>query len=181
MPISFTILLSIVLVTAAVSDARTGKIPNVLNGLALMSGLILWSFHEGWPGLFFSLKGMGIGFALLLFPYALGLIGAGDVKLMSAIGSFLGSQGIINAFLFSSICGGAYAVGLIAWRPRDFYRLLCQHILTFRLRLATGRWIPDGPDAVRIHLYYGIPIAVGTLILLLMELLRKGSAIGFLF
>lgn len=127
------------LIIAAVNDYRTQKIPNLLNGVALLTALILWSCIEGWSGFVFSFKGFWVGFATLIIPYALVAMGGGDVKLMGVVGAFLGSRGVLNAFLLTSLCGGIYAAGLIVVHPRQFWEIVQRHWLTLRLLVATKK------------------------------------------
>ena len=53
--------------------------------------------------------------ALLIVFYLMGMMGAGDVKLMGAVGSILGPAGVFKAFLFTAIVGGIYAVIVLAY------------------------------------------------------------------
>ncbi len=57
-----------------------------------------------------STGGLFLGVAFLLPVYLIGGMGAGDVKLMGAVGSILGPQGVFIAFLYSAIAGGLYAL-----------------------------------------------------------------------
>jgi len=164
------IMFVIILITAAVVDYRTQKIPNILNGVALLAALITWTLLEGWSGFLFSFKGFWVGLSTLIIPYALGAMGGGDVKLMGVVGAFLGIQGVLNAFVLTSLCGGLYAVGLIVVHPRQFWKSMQRYWLTFKLLVATKKFTPDKPVATAPRLYYGIAIAVGTLSYLLLDL-----------
>ncbi|MEX2176481.1 MAG: A24 family peptidase [Pirellulaceae bacterium] len=84
--------------TAAVIDYRTRKIPNWLNVAACLLGLAYNGFAPGGIGLGLALLGLAIGFALLLLPWMLGGGGAGDVKLLAALGAWLGPLMILVAF-----------------------------------------------------------------------------------
>src|SRR5258708_213689 len=87
------LLLAIVL-GAAVYDVRYRRIPNWLTVAGVLAGLLLNSFLYqgtspavfGFPGLFFALKGLFVAFGVYVFLYALRAMGAGDVKLMAAVG-----------------------------------------------------------------------------------------------
>lgn len=163
-------ILVFVLIIAAVTDYKTRKIPNLLNGVALLAALITWTILEGWSGFLFSFKGFWVGFATLIIPYALGAMGGGDVKFMGVVGAFLGIQGVLNAFVWTSLCGGLYAVGLIVVHPRQFWESVQRHWLTLKLLVATKKFMPDKPVATAPRLYYGIAIAAGTLSYLLLDL-----------
>ncbi len=54
---------------------------------------------------------------LVFFPFfALGAMGAGDVKLMAALGVWIGWQPVLQVALFGAVAGGVLAVGVALWR-----------------------------------------------------------------
>lgn len=115
--------LAAVVVTAGVYDILYRRIPNwlVLIGLGLGFGLNV--FLHGAAGLAQSGKGLGLAF-LIYFPmYLLGGMGAGDVKLMGAIGSMVGPGNWFLIFLISAILGGVFALILIVAKRR-FHKTL---------------------------------------------------------
>ncbi len=94
----------------ALTDLRSRRIPNWLTLGALPIGLLAGGILGGWPGLFLSFAGMVLAL-LIYFPlYLLRAMGAGDAKLMAAIGSFIGPVMWIHLFIFASILGGIVAV-----------------------------------------------------------------------
>src|ERR1700676_1231111 len=123
------------MITSAVIDWWKFKVPNRLTFPIILSG---WGFgllhtfgvhlvaHDGDGGLGASLAGTGLGFALLLPMYAIGGMGAGDVKMTMGFGAwagaFFGLQDnlclwvILYAFCAGAICGGVIAVVMIALR-----------------------------------------------------------------
>ncbi len=70
----------------------------------------------GWAGLSASLLGAGFGFTILVVFFALGGVGAGDVKLLAAVGAWLGPYWTVHVFIASALSAGAYAVGLLLLR-----------------------------------------------------------------
>ena len=74
------------LITAAVIDLRTQKIPNLIVYPSVLIALTYNTIMNGAEGLLFSAGGIAIGTALLIIPYLMGGMGAGDAKLMGAIG-----------------------------------------------------------------------------------------------
>ncbi len=158
---------SIALVTvlvAAVTDIRTRRIPNQLTLPMMVLGLVLNTLGSGSGGFLSSLGGMAVGFALLFPVYLLGGMGAGDVKLLSAVGALLGARQVFNSFIWSALAGGLMALIYMVVN-RAFSQ-------TFRnLRLLIQGWIlgVDRSEAnltIRnqslIKLPYGVAIAVGT-------------------
>ena len=110
-----TVVLSAVLVTA-VTDVWKFKIYNALTLPLLITGLVYHGVVEGSVGLAGSLGGICFGFAVLFLPYLMGGMGAGDVKLLAAIGSWLGLPFTLYVFLASAIAAGVYAIALIVWQ-----------------------------------------------------------------
>lgn len=108
------LVLAILLTLAAVCDIRTHRIPNALTLAGLTLGLMWHGWRGGSSGLFLSLEGMAVA-GLALLPYALGGLGAGDVKLLGAVGALMGA-----IFLLWTLLGTVLAGGLLAlvWAAR---------------------------------------------------------------
>jgi prepilin peptidase CpaA len=99
-----------VTLTAAWTDWRTRRIPNWLTMSALVLGLGINAVAAGWPGAKASLEGAGLAMAVLLpFVIARGL-GAGDWKLMIAIGALLGPGMLVVTLLASIFVSGLMAM-----------------------------------------------------------------------
>jgi prepilin peptidase CpaA len=104
---------------AALTDLRKFKVHNVLTLPLLLSGLVYHSVvaglsDAGWTaGLLNSLLGVLSGAGILLLCYLIGGMGAGDVKLMAALGAWLGVPFTFYVFVASSLAAGLYAVVLI--------------------------------------------------------------------
>lgn len=103
---------------AAIVDIRTRKIPNALT--ATMAGIGLGLAATGLSGLsvWASMAGFALGLALMMPGHLLGATGAGDVKLMAAVGAVVGPATVITAFLFAAVAGGVLAVVIAARRRR---------------------------------------------------------------
>jgi prepilin peptidase CpaA len=91
---------------ALYTDTRRGLIPNWLTFPTLLAGLVLHGVVSGGDGLLLSAQGAGLGLGLFLIPFLLGGMGAGDVKLLAALGAFVGPEHIFATFVFSAILGG---------------------------------------------------------------------------
>lgn len=109
-----TLTLAILLTLAALCDVRSHRIPNplVLAGLAL--GLAGHGWRGGGPGLLLSLEGVAVA-ALALLPYALGGLGAGDVKLLGAVGALMGPLFLLWTLPGTILAGALLA---LAWAAR---------------------------------------------------------------
>jgi len=170
-------ILASILLVATVTDLRSRRIPNLLTYPAMLLALALHTQAQGLPGLFFALTGLALGLGLMLLPFLLGVMGAGDVKLMAAAGAFLGATGVLKAFLFTSLAGGAYALVVLALRPAVLARMLCAMRDTFGLFLATRQFVYSPADTGRLpKLAYGVAIAIGTI----ASVLHSGGPAAFI-
>ena len=172
MDIIIIILLTILLLAATIFDLRLYRIPNILTYSFIIIGLGYNTFLSGYEGLIFSLLGTLAGIGILFIPYLIGWMGAGDAKLLGAIGAFIGAKDVFIAFLFSGIIGGAYAIIIIVlYRNREeplllnFYRFISNIFLT---RSYSFKMIQT--DSRRPRLCYGLSIAAGTLIYLVLHI-----------
>ena len=121
-----------------VTDLWKFKIYNALTVPLLLSGLAYHAVVGGVAGLSGSLAGALFGFAALLAFYVMGGMGAGDVKLMAAVGAWLGLPLTFAVFLASSLLAGLYALILVVAYGRVRETWLNVQIGWLRL-LALGR------------------------------------------
>jgi prepilin peptidase CpaA len=164
--------LSSVLVSAAIFDIRAQRIPNFLTYPTMAAALVYHSFADGLGGFFFAMEGLGLGVGLFLMPYLMGLMGAGDAKLMGAVGAALGAKGVFQATLITAIVGGVYAV-IVLLVHFDFFRgLLKRYAMTIKTLFFTGQLvlIPAAEGEHQPKLYYGVAIALGTVIYITLEM-----------
>ncbi len=130
-------------------------------------GILLQGMQAGSSGVLAALFGLGAGLAVLLPGYLLGFTGAGDVKLMAAVGTFLGAKGVLMAAIFSIGVGGVIALGFAASSlvagtsigPWSRYSLM------FRTLIATGKPIyitPEEGEVMGKKFPFAVSIALGT-------------------
>src|SRR5262245_52432642 len=103
---------------AAVADIRSRRIPNWLTFGSLALGLLLNTWLYGLEGALGSLAGAALGMGLLLPFYALGVVGAGDVKLLGGLGAMLGPQSLVSVAIYGAIAGGLMSVVILAMNGR---------------------------------------------------------------
>jgi len=103
-------LVSIYLILACAIDTLKSRIPNLLNAGLALAGLTLFFYHDGWAGLLSSLLGMALGLGLLMLPWLMGGMGAGDVKALGALGAVLGPEQVFHVFLYMGLYGGLLAI-----------------------------------------------------------------------
>ncbi len=161
-------------VTAAYVDGKELRVPNKLTFPMIISG---WLYSmvayqlggEGWyVGLLWSLAGTAVGLATLLPAYAIGGMGAGDVKMMAAIGAWVYCTHTLYAFCVSAVVGAILAVGMILYSgqiQRHWNQLVCitNEIVTVRNPETLSAIAADRKASMRL-LPYGIPIAIGTVV-----------------
>ena len=161
------VVISVVLIVAAVIDGYKLKVPNWITFPLIISGWIASGLLFGWSGLGWSLVGTAVGLLLLLPAYAIGGMGAGDVKLMAGVGSWLWGTVTFYAFCVSAVAGGIIAIGMVLSQRKwghhqaQFTALISEFFVvrdpTKLSELAAER------KSTMMLLPYGIPIAIGTI------------------
>jgi prepilin peptidase CpaA len=171
-------LLLLLACAAMVFDIRSHRIPNWLVFSGLLIGLAFHSFVSyGW-GIGFALKGAAVGFGLFIPIYFMRAMGAGDVKLMAMIGTFLGPASTLGAVLTTLIAGGVLAIGAALWKgvlPMMFanIRFILTHV-TVKAMAGSGVAI-DPLSTTAGKLPYAVAIATGTFIHVMLA--RTGHAL----
>ena len=110
------LLLFVLLGIAVATDLRSRRIPNLLLLPALSLALMLHAIDAGLAGLVTAAGGLALGLAMLMPLYAVGGMGAGDVKLLGVIGSFLGPGGAVIAGLATMIAGAVLGIVFLLWQ-----------------------------------------------------------------
>lgn len=146
---------------AAGLDLRTSRIPNALTFSLLALGLAV-SVTIG-AGLGVALTGVGVAFVLHFVLWQLGLEGAGDAKLMMAVGAFLGYAPMLEATLWRYLLLIPYAVVVITVKGRwGNFRAALQ----WTLLKAQGSEVGERPEATEVPfgplIAVAVPLAVYT-------------------
>ncbi|MFM7161592.1 MAG: prepilin peptidase, partial [Planctomycetaceae bacterium] len=99
-------------------DRRGFRLPNRLT-LSLLAAGCLWNtgWHH-WAGLGHALAGSLVGAAVLLPVYIRGGMGAGDVKMLAAVGAWLGPLPVLGVFLVAGLAAGAWSVVVLRHRSQ---------------------------------------------------------------
>jgi prepilin peptidase CpaA len=154
------LVLTLGLATAVVTDVRTRRIPNWLTGSIAGAGFGL-AVGGGVVTPAQAALGMLTGLLLMMPGHLIGATGAGDVKLMAAVGTMVGPDLAFRAFLYSAVAGGVFAVavalhrGILATTLQDAGRLVTSP--------AGARQAIESPSRAN-RFAYGPAIAVGTLV-----------------
>jgi prepilin peptidase CpaA len=121
---SFPIFLaSLFLFTICLADTLWTRIPNVINLTLILAALGHHLHTAGAIGLLHVMAGLFAGLALLMMPYLLGGMGAGDVKAMGALGALTGATAVFHIFLYVSLIGGLIAVLLYLGSGRNLEKI----------------------------------------------------------
>jgi prepilin peptidase CpaA len=161
---------SITLVVAAIVDGMKLKVPNWITYPMILSGWIYstaFSPYWGWEGLWYSLLGTVVGLALLMPAYAIGGMGAGDVKLLAGVGAWMWPSVTFYAFAISALVGGVIALGMIFWRGnwekhKSQFWLILNEIVTVKDPEKLAEIAAERKPRMFL-LPYGIPIAIGSI------------------
>jgi prepilin peptidase CpaA len=161
-------------VVAAYIDGKELRVPNKLTFPMIIAGWVYSSFAygfagDGWYyGLMWSLVGTFVGGMTLLPFYSIGGMGAGDVKMMAAIGAWVHVAIVFYSFCVGAVVGGVIAVIMIATSGEgrkhfNQFFFLINEITTVRDPEALFDIASDRKSSMRL-LPYGIPMCIGTLI-----------------
>src|ERR1700691_6104168 len=110
------ILLGTLVLIAAIFDIRFRRIPNWLVLAGITVGFTWNAYSSGWSGLGRAAAGLGLGFVLYFPLYLIRARGAGDVKLLAAVGAIAGPLNCLWIFLSTAILGGIIALLLLMVR-----------------------------------------------------------------
>jgi prepilin peptidase CpaA len=149
----------VVLFIAMINDLKYRKIPNVVTIPAIGLGFLLNFIFLGKQGLFLSLSGLLLAGGLFLIFYLIGGMGAGDVKLMGAVGSLLGIERVVFALILTSVVGGLMGIFTIL---RYYLRRLNfknSNINSFQI---------DSKKPLKLSMPYGVAIAFGSMLTIIL-------------
>ncbi len=155
----------LVALVGAVIDVRSARIPNRLTYTALLAALPLRTALLGLSGLKSGAIGMLVAGGLFSLLYMLGAMGGGDMKLMAAVGAWVGSKQVITLILAAALAGGVLAIGRIIFRNMVGQTLRNTMRLIY-YRLTSG--LQPHPElnvqsSGSQRVPYGVAIAVGAL------------------
>ncbi|MFH5836645.1 prepilin peptidase [Proteiniclasticum sp. C24MP] len=185
MQFSFSVLVLVLLLLFSVYyDWTQKKIPNRITMPTILIGVIWSTLNSGLDGFLFSVLGFLIGFAVFLIPYFYGGIGAGDVKLMAAIGSLMGWRVVLASGLATSIAGGVLVIIYIIAKGNSIniiintIGILIKPLLELFYMISGKDWflekqiyfVKSKTEKENEYIPYAIAIAAGTLSVLIFGL-----------
>jgi prepilin peptidase CpaA len=163
---------SLVLATVACGwDLKTRRIPQVLTLGGALAGFVFHCVAGGPSAGIGSAVGWLVGIAIFFIPFALGGLGAGDVKLLGAIGAWLGPMNAVWVGLYAGAAGGVLAVFVAVTKGYLFQAVGNVGVMLAYWRLNGVKPLPEitlehsrGP-----RLAYAVPILAGTMVTLWLK------------
>lgn len=165
---------SLFCIVAAYIDGKQLKVPNAITFPMIIAGWLYSTIAyamagEAWyTGLGWSLAGTAVGLACLYPFYMIGGMGAGDVKMLAAIGAWVHCSDTFYAFCLTTIIGAALSVLMIvfsksAQKHYNQFFLILNEITSIRDPEKLSEIAKERKSSMRL-LPYGIPIAIGTIL-----------------
>ena len=152
-------------------DLRTRRIPQALTLGGALAGLVFHLANGGWSAGVGSATGWAVGMAIFFVPFALGGLGAGDVKLLGAIGAWLGPMNALWVGLYAGAAGGILAIFVALTKGYLFEAVGNVGMMLAYWRVNGVRPLPEmtlehgrGP-----RLAYAVPILAGTMVTLWLK------------
>ena len=171
----YLLLASLCASAGAIFDARSRRIPNLLTGVSIAFGLLLHLETGGWRQMGMAAVAGLVGGAVFFIFFVVGGMGAGDVKLMAAISVIAGFGHLAELFLAIAFTGGVFALVLAIARGRLKATLVNVGSLIQHHAVSGALPHPElnlaNPHSLRLP--YGVPIAAGCWIALLMEMVPR--------
>ncbi len=163
--------------TAAYFDIRYRRIPNALSLAGACAGLCVNIALYGRAGAVRAAAGLALAFAIYLLLYLAHAMGAGDVKLMAALGAIAGPADWLRITGLTWFAGAVFALALVAWRRRLLTTLwnvafIAREWLSRRAPYLTREDL-DVKSEKAVRLPHGISIAVGVLTAILLSFLSS--------
>ena len=158
-------MLAVLLIAATISDIRHHRIPNLLTFGGALLALSLQTVFFGWSGLGAALGGLVIGLLCFLPFYVAGGFAAGDVKLMAAVGAFVGPLFAAYAVAATLIAGGVLAM-VVLLRGERVKAAFQRYGLIIKTFFYTRKLVyirPEQGDAATQRFPYALAILTGTM------------------
>jgi prepilin peptidase CpaA len=153
---------------AVVTDLKWLRIPNWLTVPAFLIAIVFYGLTDGWSGLFFSFGGFATGFGILFLLWVIGGGGGGDVKLMGAVGAWVGALPVLAIFIGSAIFAVMCTIVMMATN-----RVNGQRVLQTQPSNAEAAPTHARNNPLKQHVPYAVPVAMATAcVVLALQLIK---------
>ena len=155
----------LVALVGAVTDVRSARLPNRLTYTAVIAGLVLRAAMMGWTGLKSGLIGIAIAGGLFCVLYVMGAMGGGDMKMMAAVGAWVGRTHVLTVLVAIALAGGVLALVSIVFN-KNLIQTVRNAVRLVLFRFTAGlephpEMNVQAPGSRRVP--FGVAIAMGTL------------------
>ena len=156
---------------ACITDLRSRRIPNVLTFGAALAAVVFHGVTGGSGGVASAGTGWLVGVAVFFLPFTLGGLGAGDVKLLAALGAWCGPATTVWLAVYTGIAGGVLALGVALKRGYLLTALRNLWLLLTYWRVSGLRPLDEvslsGGESPRLA--YAVPILIGTAVTIWLQ------------
>jgi prepilin peptidase CpaA len=169
---------------AAGFDFRQYRVPNFLTLPLCLSGLLFHGVLGGVDGLRFSAGGLALGGLLLILFYIMGVMGAGDVKLLAGVGAWVGAAPVQYVFLVAAVAGGIHSLIALTIQGR-LRQVGVMFQVSFLQLCSLGRFmtlsepvaaLAGRPDRRRYVMPFAVMIAIGLAVVAIGGLIASSHA-----
>jgi len=167
-----TLAVGVYVATAAFTDCRMHRIPNYITVPTAILGLVYHTVSPEGVGPWMSMAGFGIGFSLLFIPWLLGGSGMGDIKLLAALGAWLGPKWLLTAFVLSMLIASVMAIAMLFQNFAKWGAGKARKKFSSALILTPRDGEARKPS--RMSVPFAVPVALGTWVVLVW-LVCKGT------
>ena len=155
-------------------DYKEKRVPNWLNAIIAVAGITAQSVYFGWDGLTAALVGGVVGLLLLIGPWIAYMMGAGDVKLLAAAGTWFGASLILWSFVIGAVIGALASIVMIAMAKR--WAVASENFQLAAIKCSNPKLIFSEMGSVKSLgkkaqlIPYGVPLTAGMLIVMGLKL-----------
>ena len=144
-------------------DLRRWRIPNRITFPGFVAALLHAAWLAGFDGLLSAFAGAGLALAVLAIPFAMGWLGAGDVKAVMALGAFFGVSALPSLLWWITTVGGLLALCTLVAEGQclDLLRRWCRSLELSLLTRETWYIRPAAGSTAAASLPFGVAIALG--------------------
>lgn len=140
--------------------------------ILIFIALLYQIFFFGFTGFLQGIFGLCLGIALLFIPFALGGMGGGDVKMMGAVGAFLGPN-VFVSFLYTAILGGIWALIVMTVTNRSHLSRFAANVKSIFLFSYRSQTLRPHQSKHSPRFSYGGVIALGAMLYCILDLFEN--------